>query len=139
MQTKLKAISPKRSKLFRDIINRFIFVQGFDYAGASIEKWIVIGKDKVPEEESMQEKKLNNTIQPREKKLNNTITLKLPQIGDLVTHSVHPLGLGLVVEKHHRHKAYRVQWVDQPKLILFIAENMLIPINKEHAHESDDL
>jgi len=85
--------------------------------------------------------KLNNTIESKEKKLNNTIKSqeKKPTLGDLVTHINHPLGLGLIVEKHPKHKAYRVEWIEHNNLTLFIDQNVLCPINKEHAHESDDL
>jgi hypothetical protein len=127
----LKVMKKKqRSRVFKDIINRIYFVKGFDKNGNPKEKWIVMEKTM----------KLNNTIETQEKKLNNTINItKKARLGDLVTHSEHPLGIGLVVEKHTKQKAYRVSWVEQPLLNLFIDEAYLIPINKEHAHESDDL
>ena len=124
MKTKL------RSKVFKDIVNRICYVKGFDSSGAHKERWLVMDKNK----------KLNKTIECKEKKLNKTIECpQPPSLGDLVTHREHPIGLGLVVEKHKMLKAFRVKWIDQPLLNLFIDEKVLIPINKEHTHESDDL
>lgn len=131
----------KRSKVFSDIINRILFVKGITTKGIETEKWVILSKKTYSEEKEMiekkiQETKLNKTIQPTEKKLNKTIQ---PKLGDLVAHKIHPLGIGLVVERHEEHNAFRVDWLRQPKLSLFIDERYLIPIDKEHAHESDDL
>ena len=119
MKQKLKPFIKK----FSHIVNRVFFVSGFDQLGKPKQKWCVMDK-------------LNNTIQSEEKKLNKTIDV---QLGDLVVHREHPLGIGLVVEKHPKHNAYRVQWIDHERLDLFIAESVLCPINKERTHESDDL
>jgi len=87
------------------------------------------------------DRKLNKTIDCETKKLNKTIDLakKTPTLGDLVTHKEHPLGIGLVVEKHPELNAFRINWVEHSNLTLFIASSSLIPINKEHAHEDNDL
>tara|TARA_Y100000114_G_C11752438_1_gene325090 strand:+ start:1905 stop:2339 length:435 start_codon:yes stop_codon:yes gene_type:complete len=132
----------KRSKVFSDIVNRILFVKGINHRGIETEKWVVLSKKLYEQEREMiekkiQDKKLNKTIQPNEKKLNKTIIIA--KLGDLVTHKVHPLGIGLVVEKHKEYSAFRVNWLDQPSLTLFIDEKVLIPINKERTHESDDL
>jgi hypothetical protein len=87
-------------------------------------------------EKKIQERKLNKTIEPNEKKLDKTIN---PKLGDLVTHKIHPLGIGLVVERHEQYSAFRVDWLQQPTLTLFIDESVLIPINKERTHEDNDL
>lgn len=70
--------------------------------------------------------RLNETIELQEKKLNKT--MKTPKIGDIVVHSIHDLGLGLVIEKHKTAAAYKVSWNDQPGLDLFIVESYLIPV-----------
>jgi hypothetical protein len=131
----------KRSKIFSDIVNRILFVKGINTRGIKTEKWVVLSKDLYEQEREMiekkiQERKLNKTIEPNEKKLNKTIN---PKLGDLVTHKIHPLGIGLVVERHEQYSAFRVDWLSQPTLTLFIDESVLIPINKERAHEDNDL
>ena len=130
----------RRSKVFSDIVNRILFVKGINTRGIETEKWVVLSKKLYAKEKEMikksiQERKLNKTIQPKEKKLNKTMK---PKLGDLVTHKIHPLGLGLVVERHESYTAYRVEWIEQPTLNLFIDEDTLIPINKEHTHEDND-
>ena len=131
----------KRSKIFSDIVNRILFVKGINTRGIKTEKWVVLSKDLYEQEKEMiekkiQERKLNKTIEPNEKKLNKTIN---PKLGDLVTHKIHPLGIGLVVERHEQYSAFRVDWLQQPTLTLFIEASVLIPINKERTHEDNDL
>ena len=142
----------KRQQKIAGIVNRIFFVDGWDAKGDMKQQWIVLPSETHPDYKKMKLKlnssinevkkmklKLNSSIEGVEKmklKLNSSIQ---PKLGDLVTHSEHPLGLGLVVEKHPEYKAFKVNWIDQPSLTLFIDEKVLIPINKEHAHESDDL
>lgn len=126
---KVKMKTKPRSKIFKNFINRIFYVKGFDEAGDPKERWIIM------------DRKLNKTIDCETKKLNKTIDLakKTPTLGDLVTHKEHPLGIGLVVEKHPELNAFRINWVEHSNLTLFIASSSLIPINKEHAHEDNDL
>ena len=84
------------------------------------------------------DQKLYNTIHSKEKKLNKTINKPI-RLGDLVVHSEHPIGIGLVVERHEQYSAFRVDWLQQPTLTLFIEASVLIPINKERTHEDNDL
>ena len=114
----------KRQQKIAGIVNRIFFVDGWDLKGDKKQQWIVLPSETHPDYKKMK-LKLNSSIQPR--------------LGDLVTHSEHPLGLGLVVEKHPQHKAFKVNWIEQPSLTLFIDERVLIPINKERTHESGDL
>lgn len=79
------------------------------------------------------DQKLYNTIHSKEKKLNKTINKPI-RLGDLVVHSEHPIGIGLVVERHQEHKAYRVEWINQPTLNLFIAENCLVAVKHKEVH-----
>jgi hypothetical protein len=120
----------KRSKIFSDIVNRILFVKGINTRGIKTEKWVVLSKDLYEQEKEMIEKKI------QERKLDKTIN---PKLGDLVTHKIHPLGIGLVVERHEQYSAFRVDWLSQPTLTLFIDESVLIPINNERAHEDNDL
>jgi len=141
----------KRQQKIAGIVNRIFFVEGWNSKGDKKQQWIVLPSDASPDKKM--KLKLNSSIKGAKKmklKLNSSIEgakkmkLKLnssihPKLGDLVTHKEHPLGLGLVVEKHSELRAFRVNWVEHSNLTLFIDEKVLIPINKEHAHESDDL
>ena len=113
----------KRQQKIAGIVNRIFFVEGWNSKGDKKQQWIVLPSDAAPEKKM--KLKLNSSIQPK--------------LGDLVTHKEHPLGLGLVVEKHPELSAFRVNWVEHSNLTLFIDEKVLIPINKERTHESDDL
>ena len=141
----------KRQQKIAGIVNRIFFVEGWNLKGDKKQQWIVLPSDAAPEKKM--KLKLNSSIKGAKKmklKLNSSIEgakkmkLKLnssiqPKLGDLVTHKEHPLGIGLVVEKHPELNAFRINWVEHSNLTLFIASSSLIPINKEHAHESDDL
>jgi hypothetical protein len=137
----------KRQQKIADIVNRIFFVEGWNVKGEPRQQWIIL-----PAEAKMKLKlnssikgvkkmklKLNSSIQQTKKtkpKLNSSMQ---PKLGDLVTHKQHPLGLGLVVEKHPELEAFRVDWIEHANLTLFINEKTLVPINKEPAHESDGL
>ena len=142
----------KRQQKIAGIVNRIFFVEGWNSKGDRKQQWIVLPSDAAPEKKM--KLKLNSSIKGAKKmklKLNSSIegakkmklelnsSIDSPKLGDLVTHKEHPLGLGLVVEKHPELSAFRVNWVEHSNLTLFIDEKVLIPINKEHAHESDDL
>ena len=142
----------KRQRKIAGIVNRIFFVKGWNSKGDKKQQWIVLPSDAAPEKKmklklnssikgvEKKKLKLNSSIEPTEKmKLKLNSSIDKPQLGDLVEHAVHPLGIGLVVEKHPKHKAYRVDWVEHSNLTLFIDQSFLSPINKEHAHESDDL
>ena len=142
----------KRQQKIAGIVNRIFFVEGWNLKGDKKQQWIVLPSDAAPEKKM--KLKLNSSIKGVKKmklKLNSSIEgakkLKLelnssidsPKLGDLVTHKEHPLGLGLVVEKHPELNAFRINWVEHSNLTLFIASSSLIPIDKERTHESDDL
>ena len=141
----------KRQQKIAGIVNRIFFVEGWNLKGDKKQQWIVLPSDASPHKKM--KLKLNSSIKGAKKmklKLNSSIEgakkMKLElnssiqaQLGDLVTHKEHPLGLGLVVEKHPEYNAFRVNWVEHSNLTLFIDEKVLIPINKERTHESDDL
>tara|TARA_R100001440_G_C2460791_1_gene109863 strand:- start:164 stop:496 length:333 start_codon:yes stop_codon:yes gene_type:complete len=103
-----------RRQELQDIMNKWFFVQGLTAEGFPIERWCVVDEE------------LNKTIELQEKKLNKT--MRSPNVGDIVVHSIHNLGIGLVIEKHKTSSAYKVNWVNQPKLDLFIIESYLIPV-----------
>ena len=128
----------KRQQKIAGIVNRIFFVEGWNIKGDKKQQWIVLPSDAAPEKKM--KLKLNSSIEGAKKmKLELNSSIDSPKLGDLVTHKEHPLGLGLVVEKHPELSAFRVNWVEHSNLTLFIDEKVLIPINKEHAHESDDL
>ena len=141
----------KRQQKIAGIVNRIFFVEGWNIKGDKKQQWIVLPSDASPEKKM--KLKLNSSIKGAKKmklKLNSSIEgakkMKLelnssiqPKLGDLVTHKEHPLGIGLVVEQHPQYNAFRVNWVEHSNLTLFIDEKVLIPINKERTHESDDL
>jgi hypothetical protein len=104
-----------RKKRIADIVNRIFYIQGLDCDGNETERWCIMGKE------------LYNTIGLQEKKLDKTINIQ-PKLGDLVVHRRHEIGLGLIVERHPERKAYRVSWVSQPQLNLFIMEEYLMPV-----------
>ena len=101
-------------------MNKWFFVQGLTAEGFVIERWCVMDEE------------LNRTIQTQQKKLNKT--MRSPKVGDIVVHSVHNLGIGLVIEKHKVSAAYKVSWVEQPGLDLFIVESYLIPVEYKEEH-----
>ena len=141
----------KRQQKIAGIFNRIFFVEGWNIKGDKKQQWIVLPSDASPEKKM--KLKLNSSIKGAKKmklKLNSSIEgakkMKLelnssiqPKLGDLVTHKEHPLGIGLVVEQHPQHNAFRVNWVEHSNLTLFIDEKVLIPINKERTHEDNDL
>ena len=128
----------KRQQKIAGIVNRIFFVEGWNSKGDKKQQWIVLPSDAAPEKKM--KLKLNSSIEGAKKmKLKLNSSIDSPKLGDLVTHKEHPLGLGLVVEKHPQYNAFRINWVEHSNLTLFIDEKVLIPINKEHAHESDDL
>jgi hypothetical protein len=113
-----------RSKALMDIVNRIFFVKGYDINGHATEKWIV----RTEEGEKMK-LKVNDTIgEPKSQKLklklDDTIEQAL-EIGALVQHRNHDLGLGLVSQKHPNIRAYKVVWNEHPNLSLFISQNAL--------------
>lgn len=131
-------------KCFDEMVNRILFIKGWKRNGEPCQSWLVLPPEPTTLKASRRSKrkkmklKLNDAMQPLNKlklKLNDAI--RLPMLGDLVTHSEHPLGIGLVVERHPVQRAFRVQWLDNPNLNLFIDERVLLPIDKEHAHEND--
>ena len=142
----------KRQQKIAGIVNRIFFVDGWDLNGDKKQQWIVLPSETHPDYKKMK-LKLNSSINEVKKmklKLNSSIEgakkMKLelnssiqPKLGDLVTHKEHPLGIGLVVEKHPELNAFRINWVEHSNLTLFIASSSLIPIDKERTHESDDL
>jgi len=128
------------------MINRILFIKGWKRNGQPTQGWLVMppetGDPKVTRSSKRKKMKLklNDAMRPLNKlKLKADNTIVLPSLGDLVTHREHPLGIGLVVERHPVQRAFRVQWLDNPKLNLFIDERVLFPINKERTYESDDL
>ncbi len=65
-------------------------------------------------------KKLNISIEEQEKKLNISI-------GQVVTHTKSPLGIGLVVERRDEPLSYKVLWPKVPRCDKFICAEYLRP------------
>jgi hypothetical protein len=119
-----------RSKRFEDIVNRIFFVKGYDINGHPTEKWIVRR-----EEYEKMKLKVNDTIdEPKSQKLklklDDTIEQAL-EIGALVQHKKHDLGIGLVAEKHPNLRAFRVVWNEHPKLCLYISQSALCIVDNK--------
>jgi len=79
--------------------------------------------------------KVNDTIdEPKSQKLklklDDTIEQAL-EIGALVQHKKHDLGIGLVAEKHPNLRAFRVVWNEHPKLCLYISQSALCIVDNK--------
>jgi len=128
----------KRKKKISEIVSKMVFVDGYKLEGQKTYYWFstAIGD----QQEDQMKLELNTSMAKTKKmKLELNTSIQTAKLGDLVTHKEHPLGLGLVIEQHPEYNAFRVDWIEHSELTLFIDEKVLLPINKERTHESDDL